>query len=155
MKNIGFILIGIVFNDDYKDYKDGDGDDKWNLVVGRKVILKLNRILIWLLMIMLMDLMKMQMMLEVDSMFIPFFLSNGFQLCISQKPKPRGWMHRLALPEELMMQLFSLRRQNSSPERGREPPTVSREILELIMTFSNGNSDDSSDYNGGDTAEDD
>ncbi|TYK23393.1 DDB1- and CUL4-associated factor 8 [Cucumis melo var. makuwa] len=73
---------------------------------------------------------------------------------IEQKPKPRGWMHRLALPEELMMQLFSLRRQTSSPERGREPPTVSRELLELIMTFNNGNSDDSSDYND-DTGEDD
>lgn len=53
-----------------------------------------------------------------------------------------------------MMQLFSLRRQTSSPERGREPPTVSRELLELIMTFNNGNSDDSSDYND-DTGEDD
>lgn len=63
-------------------------------------------------------------------------------------------MHRLALPEELMMQLFSLRRQTSSPESGREPPTVSRELLELIRTFNNGNSDDSSDYND-DSGEDD
>lgn len=53
-----------------------------------------------------------------------------------------------------MMQLFSLRRQTSSPESGREPPTVSRELLELIRTFNNGNSDDSSDYND-DSGEDD
>lgn len=63
-------------------------------------------------------------------------------------------MHRLALPEELMMQLFSLRRQNSSPEHRRENSAVGREILELIMTFNN-NTESSSEDNGGDTAEDD
>ncbi|KAG6572132.1 DDB1- and CUL4-associated factor 8 [Cucurbita argyrosperma subsp. argyrosperma] len=76
---------------------------------------------------------------------------------IEQNPKPRGWMHRLALPEEVMMQLFSLRRRrNSIPERGREnsTPTPNRDILELIMTFSNSNSDGSSDYNAGDASED-
>lgn len=55
------------------------------------------------------------------------------------------------------MQLFSLRRRrNSIPERGREnsTPTPNRDILELIMTFSNSNGDGSSDYNAGDASED-
>ncbi|XP_065868390.1 uncharacterized protein [Euphorbia lathyris] len=57
------------------------------------------------------------------------------------KPKARGWMYRIASPEDLMLQLFSLqrRRSRSSPERSEES-SAARGLLDLIMTF-NANSE--------------
>ncbi|WCJ39933.1 DDB1- and CUL4-associated factor 8 [Euphorbia peplus] len=56
------------------------------------------------------------------------------------KPKARGWMYRIASPEDLMLQLFSLQRRRSSPERTEES-SAARGLLDLIMTF-NANSDE-------------
>ncbi|KAF9676196.1 hypothetical protein SADUNF_Sadunf09G0113100 [Salix dunnii] len=67
-----------------------------------------------------------------------------------RKPKARGWMHRLASPEDLMLQLFSLQRQRTSPESVVQNSVMDTELLELILSF-NANSDVSSD-DGGDTA---
>ncbi|XP_015893276.1 uncharacterized protein LOC107427406 isoform X3 [Ziziphus jujuba] len=70
---------------------------------------------------------------------------------IEQKPKARGWMYHLSSPQDLMLQLFSLQRRRTSPERGGEEDSAAgRELLELILTY-NANSDGSSD-DGGDTA---
>ncbi|KAH8498063.1 hypothetical protein H0E87_017111 [Populus deltoides] len=66
------------------------------------------------------------------------------------KPKARGWMYRLASPEDLMLQLFSLQRQRTSPESVVQNSVMDSELLELILSF-NANSDVSSD-DGGDAA---
>ncbi|XP_050233922.1 uncharacterized protein LOC126682320 isoform X2 [Mercurialis annua] len=64
------------------------------------------------------------------------------------KPKARGWMYRLASPEDLMLRLFSSQRRSSSPEQIEESTAPGREFLELMLTFNaNSDSDD-----GGDTA---
>ncbi|XP_059647429.1 uncharacterized protein LOC132293816 isoform X2 [Cornus florida] len=60
------------------------------------------------------------------------------------RPKARGWMYRMASPQDLMLQLFSLQRRRTSPEREGENSAAGRELLELILTF-NANSDISSD----------
>ncbi|CAK7329441.1 unnamed protein product [Dovyalis caffra] len=62
------------------------------------------------------------------------------------KPKARGWMYRLASPEDLMLQLFSLQRQ-TSPEDGAQNSATGTELIELIRSF-NANSDVSSDDGG-------
>ncbi|EEF41096.1 DDB1- and CUL4-associated factor 8 isoform X2 [Ricinus communis] len=64
------------------------------------------------------------------------------------KPKARGWMYRIASPQDLMLQLFSLQRWRTSPERIEESSAAGRELLELMLTFNaNSDSDD-----GGDTS---
>ncbi|KAL3514963.1 hypothetical protein ACH5RR_021865 [Cinchona calisaya] len=64
------------------------------------------------------------------------------------RPKTRRWMYHLASPEDLMLQLISLQRWRTSPERG-ENSDGGRELLQLVLSF-NGNTDGSSD-DGGDT----
>lgn len=72
-------------------------------------------------------------------------------LCVQQKPKARGWMYRLASPQDLMLQLLSLPRRRTSTERDGENSASGQELLELILTF-NANSDGSDDDDdGGDT----
>ncbi|KAB2045900.1 hypothetical protein ES319_D01G194800v1 [Gossypium barbadense] len=67
--------------------------------------------------------------------------------------KPRGWMYRVTTPQDLMLQLFSLQRQGTSPEQNEENASaVDRELLEFILTF-NANSGASS-YDGGNGPED-
>ncbi|XP_055815493.1 uncharacterized protein LOC129885290 isoform X2 [Solanum dulcamara] len=61
-----------------------------------------------------------------------------------QRPKARGWMHHMASPEDLMLQLLSQQRQRTNLESIEENSEVERELLQLILTF-NANSDDSSD----------
>ncbi|XP_009802647.1 uncharacterized protein [Nicotiana sylvestris] len=61
-----------------------------------------------------------------------------------RRPKARGWMHRMASPEDLMLQLFSLERQRTNPESNEDNSEVGRELLQLILTF-DANSDNSSD----------
>ncbi|KAK8561212.1 hypothetical protein V6N12_048286 [Hibiscus sabdariffa] len=53
------------------------------------------------------------------------------------KPKPSGWLYRLPTPQDLMFQLFSLQRRESSPELNRENSTSaeSRELMQLILAF--------------------
>ncbi|XP_015941843.1 uncharacterized protein LOC107467311 isoform X3 [Arachis duranensis] len=63
---------------------------------------------------------------------------------IEQKPKARGWMYRIASPEELMLQLFSLPRRRVRTNNNGENSAADRELLELILTF-NANSDSSND----------
>lgn len=53
-------------------------------------------------------------------------------------------MHRMASPEDLMLQLFSLQRQRTNPESSEDNSEVGRELLQLILTF-DANSDNSSD----------
>ncbi|KAJ7978660.1 DDB1- and CUL4-associated factor 8-like [Quillaja saponaria] len=66
---------------------------------------------------------------------------------IEKKPKARGWMYRMSSPQDLMLQLFSLQRQRTSPEHSGENSTADQELLELILTF-NANSDGSDDDRG-------
>ncbi|KAF5449031.1 hypothetical protein F2P56_029521 [Juglans regia] len=73
---------------------------------------------------------------------------------IEEKPKARGWMYRIASPDDLMLQLFSLQRQRTSPGRSGETSDARRELLDLIMTF-NANSDASSDNEGDTISQDD
>ena len=57
-------------------------------------------------------------------------------------------MYRVTTPQDLMLHLFSLQRQGSSPEQNGENSSVaSRELRELMLTF-NANSDASSDDGG-------
>ncbi|KAM3695718.1 hypothetical protein ACB098_07G154400 [Castanea mollissima] len=72
---------------------------------------------------------------------------------IEQKPRPRGWMYRIASPQDLLLQLFSLQRRRTNSEHGGESSAPGRELLELLLRF-NDNSDASSD-DGGDTASQD
>ncbi|GLU02690.1 hypothetical protein SLE2022_199310 [Rubroshorea leprosula] len=60
------------------------------------------------------------------------------------KARSRGWMFRLASPEDLMLQLFSLQRHRSNQEDNGENSAAGRELLDLILAF-NANSDASSD----------
>lgn len=73
-----------------------------------------------------------------------------YTFCVQLKPKARGWMYRLASPQDLMLQLFSLQRRRTSPEHSADTSATGRELLELILSF-NANSDVSSD-DGGDTS---
>lgn len=68
----------------------------------------------------------------------------NFPICVQFKPKATRWMHHVLSPEDLMMQLFSLQRRGTSPERNDENSAAGRELLQLILTF-NANSDGSSD----------
>ncbi|XP_011088653.1 DDB1- and CUL4-associated factor 8 isoform X2 [Sesamum indicum] len=64
-----------------------------------------------------------------------------------RRPRPRGWMHRMVSPEDLMLQLFSQRRR-TSPESSGERSDVGRDLLQLLLTFdtnSDGSSDDGRD----------
>ncbi|KAK9286708.1 hypothetical protein L1049_015111 [Liquidambar formosana] len=64
------------------------------------------------------------------------------------KPKPRGWMRRrVSSPQDLMLQLFSLQRRRTSPERNGENSARDRDLLQLMLAF-NANSDSSSDNDG-------
>ena len=65
---------------------------------------------------------------------------NGFQL----RPNARGWLHYMVSPQDLMLQLFSLQRQGTSPDRNGENSSAGRDLLELILTF-DANNDGSSD----------
>jgi len=53
-------------------------------------------------------------------------------------------MYRIASPEDLMLQLFSLPRRRLRTENNGENSTTDRDLLQLIMTF-NANSDSSND----------
>ncbi|OAY37396.1 DDB1- and CUL4-associated factor 8 [Manihot esculenta] len=65
---------------------------------------------------------------------------------IEQKPKGRGWMFPVVSPQDLMLQLFSLRRRRTSSEQNEESSAASRELLELILTFNaSADSDDGGD----------
>ncbi|GLT42971.1 hypothetical protein SLA2020_169480 [Shorea laevis] len=61
------------------------------------------------------------------------------------KARPRGWMFRVASPEDLMLQLFSLQRRRSNLEENGENSSEGRELLELILSSFNADSDASSD----------
>ncbi|KAH7574838.1 hypothetical protein JRO89_XS02G0010800 [Xanthoceras sorbifolium] len=65
------------------------------------------------------------------------------------KPKARGWMqmHHVFSPQDLMLQLFSLQRRRTNPERNGENSAAGRELVDLIFTV-NANSDGSSDEGG-------
>lgn len=76
-----------------------------------------------------------------------------YTFCVQQKPRPRGWMYRIASPQDLLLQLFSLQRRRTNSEHSGESSAPGRELLELILRF-NDNSDASSD-DGGDTASQD
>ncbi|KAG8368045.1 hypothetical protein BUALT_Bualt15G0004600 [Buddleja alternifolia] len=68
-----------------------------------------------------------------------------------RRPRSRGWMHRMVSPEDLMLQLFPLQRQMTSPERSEgEHSDVGRDLLQLLLTFDT-NSDDGSSDDGRDT----
>lgn len=68
------------------------------------------------------------------------------KFCVPQKPKARGWMYRIASPEDLMLQLLSLPRRRLRTENNGENSTTDRDLLQLILTF-NANSDSSNDDN--------
>ncbi|KAK7280600.1 hypothetical protein RJT34_25665 [Clitoria ternatea] len=63
---------------------------------------------------------------------------------IEQKPKARGWMYRIASPEDLMLQLFSLPRRRIRRESNGENSATDRDLLELLLSI-NANSDSSDD----------
>ncbi|KAF8405472.1 hypothetical protein HHK36_010378 [Tetracentron sinense] len=63
------------------------------------------------------------------------------------KHKGRGWMYRASSSQDLMLQLFSLQRQRTGPERYGEDMAASRELLDLMLAF-NTNGDVSSDDRG-------
>lgn len=63
-------------------------------------------------------------------------------------------MYRIASPDDLMLQLFSLQRQRTNPGRSGETSDARRELLDLILTF-NANSDASSDNEGDTISQDD
>lgn len=93
----------------------------------------------------------MELIMEITMLIIllefvmaPIMMTSNFAICVQFKPKAAGWMHHLISPEDLMMQLFSLQRQRTTPERNDENSAAGREILELMLTF-NANSDGSSD----------
>ena len=70
-----------------------------------------------------------------------------YPFCVQLNPKPRGWMYRIASPEDLMLQLFSLRRQRTNADHNEESSAAGRDFLELLLTVNaNSDSDD-----GGDT----
>ncbi|GMJ12680.1 hypothetical protein like AT4G35140 [Hibiscus trionum] len=59
------------------------------------------------------------------------------------KPKPRGWMYRIASPEDLMLRLLSWERWGSRPEQNGENSSAGREeLLDLILTSDTTKSDD-------------
>ncbi|CAK9153937.1 unnamed protein product [Ilex paraguariensis] len=60
------------------------------------------------------------------------------------RPKAKGWLHHLVSPQDLMLQLFSLQRQGTSPDQNGENSSAGQDLLELILTF-DANSDGSSD----------
>ncbi|RZB43282.1 DDB1- and CUL4-associated factor 8 isoform B [Glycine soja] len=71
-----------------------------------------------------------------------------------EKPKAKGWMYRIAYPEDLM-QLISLPRRRVRTESNGENSSTDRDLLQLILTF-NANSDSSNeDDDDGDTASQD
>ncbi|KAH1140524.1 hypothetical protein GLYMA_10G284000v4 [Glycine max] len=74
---------------------------------------------------------------------------------IEQKPKAKGWMYRIAYPEDLM-QLISLPRRRVRTESNGENSSTDRDLLQLILTF-NANSDSSNedDDDGDTTSQDD
>lgn len=102
------------------------------------------------LMIPLIDEMKYGMRIVVlalandDDVFILLMICT---FCFQRRPKRRRWMYHLASPEDLLLQLTSIRRQRTSPESGAENSDVGLDLLQLIMAF-NANSDDSSDDDG-------
>ncbi|CAN4107319.1 unnamed protein product [Withania somnifera] len=61
-----------------------------------------------------------------------------------QRPKARGWMHPMASPQDLMLQLLSQQGQRTNLESIEENSEVGRELMQLVLTF-NANSDNSSD----------
>ncbi|GKV23961.1 hypothetical protein SLEP1_g33630 [Rubroshorea leprosula] len=74
-------------------------------------------------------------------------LPENIEQCVQFKPKarPRGWMFRVASPEDLMLQLVSLQRRRSNLEENGENSSAGRELLELILSSFNADSDASSD----------
>ncbi|CAA2955316.1 DDB1- and CUL4-associated factor 8 isoform X2 [Olea europaea subsp. europaea] len=60
-----------------------------------------------------------------------------------KRPKPRGWMHRMISPEDLMLQLVSLQSRRTRQERSGESSDVRRSLLQMLLTF-DANSDGSS-----------
>ncbi|KAH1231253.1 DDB1- and CUL4-associated factor 8 [Glycine max] len=72
-----------------------------------------------------------------------------------EKPKAKGWMYRIAYPEDLM-QLISLPRRRVRTESNGENSSTDRDLLQLILTF-NANSDSSNedDDDGDTTSQDD
>ncbi|KAF5745779.1 DDB1- and CUL4-associated factor 8 isoform X1 [Tripterygium wilfordii] len=63
------------------------------------------------------------------------------------RPKPRSWMYRMASPQDLMVQLFSMESRRISPDLREENSSTGHELLELMLTF-NANNDVSSDEGG-------
>ncbi|KAL5194609.1 DDB1- and CUL4-associated factor 8 [Glycine soja] len=77
------------------------------------------------------------------------------RMIILVKPKAKGWMYRIAYPEDLM-QLISLPRRRVRTESNGENSSTDRDLLQLILTF-NANSDSSNedDDDGDTTSQDD
>lgn len=64
-------------------------------------------------------------------------------MILQKRPKPRGWMHRMISPEDLMLQLVSLQSRRTRQERSGESSDVRRSLLQMLLTF-DANSDGSS-----------
>lgn len=72
--------------------------------------------------------------------------------CFQLRPKGRGWMFRMASPEDLMVQLFSLQRRRTNPDSSRQMSRAGYELFQFDYTFDGGS--DSSDA-GDDTSSED
>ncbi|GKV23960.1 hypothetical protein SLEP1_g33630 [Rubroshorea leprosula] len=123
-----------VYHDDYDDGYMDDYDDEWRML----------EVVAAAMTPFMLVMMKIEMRMIVIWMMM---LIMSMKPCVQFKPKarPRGWMFRVASPEDLMLQLVSLQRRRSNLEENGENSSAGRELLELILSSFNADSDASSD----------